>query len=49
MDLDSINLDSENQEEILSLFKSCVSASIDKHAPEKLSKTLFGDSQSLFK
>ena len=48
MDLDSINLDSENLEEILSEFKSCVSVSVDKHAPEKLSKTLFRDSQPWF-
>ena len=39
-DLDSINLDSENLEEILSVFKLCVSVSLDKHAGEKLLKTL---------
>ena len=44
MILDSINLDCENLEEILSEFKSCVSGSVDKHAPEKLSKTPFRDS-----
>ena len=36
MDLDSINLDSENLDEILSEFKSCVSVSVDKHSLEKL-------------
>ena len=39
MDLDSIPLDSENLEEILSLFKSCVSVSVDKHAPENYQKS----------
>ena len=41
MNLDSINLDSENLEEILSEFKSCGTGSVDKHAPEKLSKNSF--------
>ena len=35
MNFDSINLVSENLEEILSEFKSCVSESLDKLAPEK--------------
>ena len=48
MDFDSINLVIENLEEILSEFKSCVSVSVDKHAPEKLSKTPFRDSQPWF-
>ena len=44
MNLDSINLDSVNLEEIWSEFKSCVLGSVDKHAPEKLSKSHFRDS-----
>ena len=48
MDLDSINLDSENLEDILSSFKSCVSVSVDKHAPKKWSKILFRDSWPWF-
>ena len=48
MDLDSINLDSENLDEILSEFKSCISVSVDRHAPEKLSKTPFRDSWPWF-
>ena len=48
MDSDSISLDSENLEEILSLFKSYVSMSVDKHAPEKLLQVLFRDSQLWF-
>ena len=41
MDLDSINLDSEYLEEILSVFKSHSSVSVDKHTLEKLLKTSF--------
>ena len=48
MKLDSINLDSENLEKILSQFKPCVSGSVDKHAPEKLSKTPCRDSWPWF-
>ena len=44
MNLDSINLVSENLEEILSEFILCVSGSADKHAPQKLSKTPLRDS-----
>ena len=44
MNFDSINLVSENLEEILSEFKSCVSESLDKLAPEKWSKAPFRDS-----
>ena len=44
MNLDSINLASENLEELLSEFRSCVSKSVEKHAPMKLSKTHFRDS-----
>ena len=48
VDVDAINLDSENLEEILSLLKLCVSMSVDKHAQEKLLKMLFRDSQPWF-
>ena len=38
MNLDSINLVSENLEELLSEFRSCVAKSLEKHAPMKLLK-----------
>ena len=44
MNLDSINLVSENLEELQSEFRSCVSKSVEKHAPKKLSKTSFRES-----
>ena len=44
MNLDSINLDGENLEELVSEFRSCVAKSLEKHAPMKLSKIPFRDS-----
>ena len=45
MNLDSINLISENLEELLLEFRSCVSKSIETRAPMKLSKIPFRDSR----
>ena len=44
MNLYSIILDSENLEELVSEFRSCVAKSLEKHAPMKLSKIPFRDS-----
>ena len=40
MNLASINLVSENLEELMSEFRLCVAKSLEKHAPMKLSKHL---------
>ena len=45
MNLDSINLVSENLEELMSEFRSCVAKSLEKHTPMKLSTTPFRESR----
>ena len=43
MNLDSINLVSENLEELMSEFRLCMTKPLEKHPPMKLSKTPFRD------